>query len=77
MKPFNKIMASVVMGLAVGLTTVPAAAETPPNILVIATQIDDLTTMDPAQSFEFSGSDVNRNVYSALVNFDPADLCAG
>ena len=77
MKPFNKIMASVVMGLAVGLTTVPAAAETPPNILVIATQIDDLTTMDPAQSFEFSGSDVNRNVYSALVNFDPADLSAG
>ncbi len=77
MKPFNKIMASVVMGLAVSLTAMPVAAQTPPNILVIATQIDDLTTMDPAQSFEFSGSDVNRNVYSALVNFDPANLEAG
>lgn len=77
MKSLNKVMATVAMGLAVSLTAMPVAAETPPNILVIATQIDDLTTMDPAQSFEFSGSDVNRNVYSALVNFDPANLEAG
>ncbi|MEE9427311.1 MAG: ABC transporter substrate-binding protein [Paracoccaceae bacterium] len=77
MKPFNKIMASVVMGLAVAVTAMPAAAETPPNMLVIANRIDDITTLDPAQSFEFAGGDASRNIYSRLVNFDPADLGAG
>ena len=33
--------------------------------------------MDPAQSFEFAGSDVLRNVYGKLVNFDPMNLDAG
>ena len=55
----------------------PALAETPPNMLVIANRIDDITTIDPAQSFEFSGSDVIRNVYQNLVGFDPANLDAG
>ncbi len=63
--------------LAVGAICVPAMAETPANMLVIAGQIDDITTLDPAQSFEFSGSDVSRNIYSKLVNFDPSDLDAG
>ncbi len=54
-----------------------ALAETPPNILVIATQIDDITTLDPQESFEFSGSDIANNVYGSLVSFDPADLSTG
>lgn len=77
MKPFNKIMAGVVMGFAVAATAMPVAAETPPNMLVIANRIDDITTLDPAQSFEFAGGDASRNIYSRLVNFDPADLAAG
>ena len=77
MKPFTNLMASVVLGLAVGVTAMPAAAETPPNMLVIANRIDDITTLDPAESFEFAGSDVSRNVYGKLVNFDPMDLDAG
>lgn len=52
-------------------------AATPKDMLVIANRIDDITTLDPAQSFEFAGSDVIRNVYSKLVNFNPADLSAG
>ncbi len=54
-----------------------AQAETPANMLIIAGQIDDITTLDPAQSFEFSGSDISRNIYGKLVNFDPSDLDAG
>ena len=49
-------------------------AKLPPNMLVIANRIDDITTLDPAESFEFAGSDVLRNVYMKLVNFDPLDL---
>ncbi len=77
MKPFKNIMASVVLGMALAAPGLPALAETPPNMLVIAAEIDDLTSLDPAQSFEFSGSDVSRNIYRKLVNFDPQDLEAG
>ncbi|MDQ7069554.1 MAG: ABC transporter substrate-binding protein [Rhodobacterales bacterium] len=65
------------MGFAMTLTAAPVAAETPANMLVIANRIDDITTLDPAESFEFAGSDVSRNLYGKLVNFDPMNLSAG
>ncbi len=72
----STIFSTAVM-LAAGVSFAPAMAATPDNMLIIAAQIDDITTLDPAQSFEFSGSDVNRNLYSKLVGFDPANLDAG
>ena len=54
-----------------------ALAETPPNILVIASRIDDIITLDPQESFEFSGSDIANNLYGSLVSFDPTDLSKG
>jgi peptide/nickel transport system substrate-binding protein len=77
MNALTRILTGAALGLAVGVTTLPAAAETPPNMLVIANRIDDITTIDPAQSFEFAGADVIRNIYGKLVNFDPMDLDAG
>lgn len=77
MKPIRNIMAGVVMGFAASMVAMPVVAETPANMLVIANRIDDITTLDPAESFEFAGSDVSRNVYGKLVNFDPLDLSAG
>ncbi|MFD1158783.1 ABC transporter substrate-binding protein [Roseovarius aestuarii] len=78
MNVLKRLLASMALGLAATVTAVPLAlAETPPNMLVIANRIDDITTLDPAESFEFAGSDVSRNVYMKLVNFDPADLDAG
>jgi len=78
---FARRVLAVAIGLASAsslvLSVAPAVAATPPNMLVIANTIDDITTIDPAQSFEFSGSDVIRNVYQNLVGFDPADLDAG
>jgi peptide/nickel transport system substrate-binding protein len=52
-------------------------AETPADILVIASRIDDLISLDPQESFEFSGSDIANNLYGSLVSFDPADLSKG
>jgi peptide/nickel transport system substrate-binding protein len=69
-------MAAVAAIMATGVTA-PVFAETPPNMLVIANRIDDIKTFDPAESFEFAGADVSRNVYEKLVNFDPLDLDAG
>ncbi|GMG81866.1 ABC transporter substrate-binding protein [Paralimibaculum aggregatum] len=59
------------------LAPAPASAETPPNMLVIAATIDDIVSLDPQESFEFSGSDILNNMYGSLVSFDPADLSKG
>lgn len=78
MKSLTRFISGAAIGLAVAVTAAPAAfAETPANMLVIANRIDDITTLDPAESFEFAGSDVSRNIYQKLVNFDPANLDAG
>ncbi|MBE9605908.1 ABC transporter substrate-binding protein [Acetobacteraceae bacterium H6797] len=45
-----------------------ALADTPPGVLVMAMQIDDIASgLDPAESFEFSGGEVIGNVYRKLV----------
>lgn len=72
----GSLAVAMVLGTA-GLSAQLAYGATPANMLVIANRIDDITTLDPAQSFEFAGSDVNRNVYGKLVNFDPLNLEAG
>ena len=55
----------------------PAYAKTPADILVIAGRIDDMTSIDPAESFEFAGGDLARNVYDRLVMFNPNNLGEG
>ncbi|MEL7132318.1 MAG: ABC transporter substrate-binding protein [Pseudomonadota bacterium] len=77
MNTFTKLLTGAAIGLAVSVTSFSAVAETPANMLVIAHRIDDVTTIDPAESFEFAGSDISRNVYSRLVSLDPNDLAAG
>ncbi|KIC51341.1 ABC transporter substrate-binding protein [Tateyamaria sp. ANG-S1] len=77
MNTFARLLTGVAMGVAVSMTSLSAVAETPANMLVIAHRIDDITTIDPAESFEFAGSDISRNVYSRLVMLDPNDLAAG
>ncbi|MEX5727342.1 peptide/nickel transport system substrate-binding protein [Rhodovulum iodosum] len=77
MNAFSKLMSGAALGVAIAVTALPAGAETPANMLVIANRIDDITTLDPAESFEFAGSDVSRQVYNKLVNFDPMNLDAG
>ena len=75
-KTLSSLAIAVALGSTAGTTSVAYAA-TPDDMLVVANRIDDITTLDPAQSFEFAGSDVIRNVYGKLVNFDPMNLEAG
>ena len=76
MKTFTTFGKAALVATLLGSVAMPAFAETPPNMLVIANRIDDIKTFDPAESFEFAGADVSRNVYEKLVNFDPLDLDA-
>jgi len=51
----------------------PVRAETPADTLVIADTIDDIVSLDPAESFEFSGQDALLNVYDRLIQIVPSN----
>jgi peptide/nickel transport system substrate-binding protein len=51
----------------------PAVAATPKDTLVIAWAMDDIITMDPAESFEISAGEIMGNTYDRLVRFDVSD----
>ena len=55
------------------LTAVPAMAETPANALVIAQNIDDIVTIDPASAYEFTSGEYVANTYDQLVQYDAED----
>lgn len=58
-------------------TEAPAATQAPisvENTLTIASNIDDLITLDPAVVYEYSGIQIIHNVYQTLVTFVGSDL---
>src|SRR4051812_12059931 len=69
---------AVVSSLAAGaaclaLASGTAAAATPHDTVVMAKQIDDIISLDPAESFEVSGQEVIGNLYDRLLAHDPGD----
>src|SRR4051812_27842003 len=48
-------------------------AETPKDTIIMAHQIDDMISLDPQESFEFSGSEVTGNIYEKLIVPDTAE----
>jgi len=63
-----------VLSAVLALSPVAGRAETPADTLVIADKIDDIVSLDPAESFEFSGNDLLNNAYDTLVELDPRNL---
>jgi len=54
-----------------------ALAATPRDVVVMARQIDDIVSLDPQESFEFSGEEALANVYDRLILpdlKDPTDI---
>jgi peptide/nickel transport system substrate-binding protein len=51
----------------------PARADTPKSVVVMAMQIDDVISFDPAESYEFTDNEVDANCYRKLVEPDPQD----
>ena len=62
--------------LACALVTVTpvAFADTPADTLVIAKNIDDIITLDPAEAYEFSGIEIISNVYDRIMRLEPTDI---
>jgi peptide/nickel transport system substrate-binding protein len=63
--------AAAIAALMAGTAPVAVMAETPADTLVIADAIDDIVSIDPHEAFEFSGVDLNNNVYDTLIELDP------
>jgi len=57
----------------VALMATTAYAQTPKDTVVMAKQIDDIISLDPAEAFEFSGVEVGANVYDKLIGVDLAN----
>ncbi len=58
---------------AASLSWGAARAQTPPGIAVMAKQIDDVISFDPAESYEFTDNEVEGNCYRKLIVPDMAD----
>ncbi len=63
--------AGLVAALAV---TAPVEAKTPADALVMAKDIDDIVSLDPAEAFELSGLEITTNVYDRLMRYDAEDV---
>ena len=51
-----------------------AIAQTPKTVLIVAKNIDDIVSLDPAQAYEFTGGEIVSNLYSRLLQIDPEDI---
>ncbi len=69
----TNLLASTAFCVAAGLAAYPGYAQTPRDTVVMAKQIDDIISLDPAEAFEFSGVEVNANIYEKLIGFDIKD----
>ena len=59
---------------AIGWATIAGAlAATPADTFVMAKNIDDIITLDPAEVFEFSGGEIIANVYDRIMTFEAED----
>ena len=70
----KRLASALALGLASALMASGAQAETPKNTLVMAKNISDLITLDPAEVFELSGGEIIANIYDRLMMYEPEDL---
>ncbi|WP_282026422.1 ABC transporter substrate-binding protein [Limimaricola cinnabarinus] len=69
-----KTLKSALLASALALPLAgPASAETPPGLLVVAQNIDDIVAIDPAQAYEFTSGELVTNLYDRLVQYDAED----
>lgn len=62
------------VALLVSAAATPLLAKTPPGVLVVAKNIDDIVSLDPAQAYEFTSGEIVSNIYERLVEYNPAKI---
>ena len=71
---FKGLSLAAVLAASVAIPMAPASAATPKDTFVIARNTADAITLDPAESFEFTGGRIIANIYERLFFFEPGDL---
>jgi peptide/nickel transport system substrate-binding protein len=75
------LMRNLILALLATATfgTTCALAAPPADTLVVASRVDELSTIDPAEAFEASSVPIVRSVYDTLFTFAPgsADVVPG
>lgn len=71
-RPLRRALGAI-CGAALLAAPVVAGAATPSNALVMAWNIDAISTFDPAQIGEVVTDEIVKNTCDTLVDFDPAD----
>lgn len=71
-----KIITSISLAamLAMPLGAAPAWSDTPADILVMASNINDIVSIDPAEAYESSSGELVGQTYDRLVQYDATDL---
>ncbi len=64
------------LAFAAALAALPltAKAETPADTIIQAWTLDDMISLDPAEVFEFSASEIIGNSYEPLIGYDVNDV---
>ncbi len=73
----DRSKARVLAGLSLAAlmaAAAPARAATPADTLVMAKNIDDMISLDPAECYELTGVEVDNNIYDRLIRNDPKDI---
>ncbi len=70
---FIRSAAALAVAAAFALPATAVLAATPKDTLVVTWAIDDIITMDPAESFEISAGEVMGNSYDRLLRYDVND----
>src|SRR3984885_15265005 len=73
------LLASSAATVAAPAVLTEARAATPKGVAVMAKQIDDIVSFDPAESYEFTNGEVDANCYRRLIrpNLDDATKIEG
>lgn len=74
MRVIEKFLASAAMATVLSLPFADVRAETPSDTLIQAWAIDDVITLDPAEVFEFTASEILGNSYQPLVGYNVEDV---
>jgi peptide/nickel transport system substrate-binding protein len=70
----KKVIKWLLLALAGAVLGSTVQAATPKNMFVMAKDISDVITLDPAEVFELSGGEIIANIYDRLMMFEPENL---
>ena len=72
----DRLTSRALAGLALGAllsSAATAGAATPADTFVMAKNIDDMISLDPAEAYELTGVEIDANIYDRIVRNDPKD----